>query len=126
MKSLSGWFLSMMWLAMGAGCGRVEGSPVGTNPDPGAQPSSGTSANPADPQPSRPSGPADPGVPPALPAIPVITSPDPAGVAVYVANACPFPIWIHAAGNGTVLQPDNQRLGNGEVRKYLADRKSVV
>lgn len=42
------------------------------------------------------------------------------GVLVKVANKCPFPLWIHAAGAQGVLQPDDAELKSGTVRSYEA------
>jgi hypothetical protein len=35
-----------------------------------------------------------------------------------VINACPFPLWIHGAGQGATLTPDNQKLASGAVQQY--------
>lgn len=44
----------------------------------------------------------------------------PDSVEVGVRNLCAFPLWIHAAGNGGVLQPDDAKLESGETRWYDA------
>jgi hypothetical protein len=35
-----------------------------------------------------------------------------------VTNACPFPIWIHAANSATTLAPDHARIDSGGTRQY--------
>jgi hypothetical protein len=44
------------------------------------------------------------------------------GLLVRVMNNCPFPVWIHGAGNsgGNVLQPDEVKLGTGAEQDYDA------
>jgi hypothetical protein len=46
--------------------------------------------------------------------------PNPTGILVRVRNGCPFDIWIHGAGSGAVLQPDNVRLATGATQDYVA------
>ena len=46
--------------------------------------------------------------------------PNPTGILVRVRNSCPFDIWIHGAGSGAVLQPDNARLPTGAMQDYVA------
>jgi hypothetical protein len=44
------------------------------------------------------------------------------GFAVHITNSCPVDVWIHGAGGGGVLQPDNAHLGPGASRDYDAPR----
>ncbi|MCA9534888.1 MAG: hypothetical protein KC593_14455 [Myxococcales bacterium] len=44
------------------------------------------------------------------------------GVWVRVRNGCSFPLFIHGAGNGAVLQPDDAELAVGATRDYEAPR----
>jgi hypothetical protein len=46
--------------------------------------------------------------------------PNAAGILIHVENDCPFDLWIHGAGKGAVLDPDNKRLGTGESQDYTA------
>jgi hypothetical protein len=46
--------------------------------------------------------------------------PNAAGILIHVENACPFDIWIHGAGKGAVLDPDNQRFMPGDAQDYTA------
>jgi hypothetical protein len=47
-------------------------------------------------------------------------APNAAGILIHVENGCPFDLWIHGAGNGGTLQPDNQQLRTGESHDYIA------
>jgi hypothetical protein len=70
----------------------------------------------------------NPGIPEAgsLPDIPardvyiVDRPPNAPGILIHVENRCPFDIWIHGAGNGAVLQPDNAQIKVNEFRDYTA------
>jgi hypothetical protein len=46
--------------------------------------------------------------------------PNAPGILIHVENACPFELWIHGAGKGAVLEPDNQRLVSGASQDYTA------
>ncbi|HMJ15949.1 MAG TPA: beta-1,3-glucanase family protein [Polyangiaceae bacterium] len=46
--------------------------------------------------------------------------PNAPGILIHVRNDCPFEIWIHGAGNGGVLTPDNARLATGQTQDYIA------
>jgi hypothetical protein len=46
--------------------------------------------------------------------------PNPTGILIRVRNGCPFDIWIHGAGSGAVLQPDNARLAPLAMQDYIA------
>jgi hypothetical protein len=46
--------------------------------------------------------------------------PNAPGILIHVENDCPFDLWIHGAGKGAVLDPDNKRLGTGESQDYTA------
>jgi len=39
---------------------------------------------------------------------------------INVINACPFPLWIHAANSAVTLTPDDSQLAPGAVRQYDA------
>ena len=47
----------------------------------------------------------------------------PATYEVGVRNNCPFPIWLHGAGNGGTLMPDNKQLMKGEHIWYDAPKQ---
>jgi hypothetical protein len=42
---------------------------------------------------------------------------------IGVRNNCPFPIWIHGAGQGGTLQPDNKQLAKGDLVWYDAPKQ---
>jgi hypothetical protein len=42
------------------------------------------------------------------------------GVNVRVRNLCPFPLWIHGAGNPGTLEPDDAELVTGQSQDYVA------
>ncbi len=46
--------------------------------------------------------------------------PNAAGILIHVKNGCPFDLWIHGAGQGAVLMPDNARLVSGASQDYVA------
>jgi len=45
---------------------------------------------------------------------------NPQGVLFHVANHCPFDLWVHAAGQEGILQPDNAELRTGATQDYIA------
>jgi len=42
------------------------------------------------------------------------------GMLLHVTNACPFELWVHAAGKEAVLMPDNVHLAAGDSQDYIA------
>ena len=59
----------------------------------------------------------------ALPPIGPPPTDKPDTVEIGVRNNCPFPIWIHGAGNGGTLQPDNKQLAKGDLVWYDAPKQ---
>jgi hypothetical protein len=47
-------------------------------------------------------------------------SPSDPGILVHVLNGCSFDLWLHAAGQGVVLMPDNAHLPPGQAQDYIA------
>ena len=47
-------------------------------------------------------------------------APNAPGILIHIENYCPFDVWIHGAGNGGVLQPDNAQIKVNESRDYTA------
>ena len=47
-------------------------------------------------------------------------APNAPGILIHIENYCPFDLWIHGAGNGGVLQPDNAQIKVNESRDYTA------
>jgi len=46
--------------------------------------------------------------------------PDEPGILLHVTNGCPFDLWIRAAGQGAVLEPENAQLEPGASQDYVA------